>query len=125
MFVSSIWSADAARDFSRRMAIENAMPIINAIGVYQQANKKNPDKLEDLLPNQLPKIPHPMIMGIAHYDYENKNDDFSLSFTQNVLFFGFNFEVVIYSPKNQHQAKGELKTLYETGKANWKYYIYD
>lgn len=63
-------------------------------------------------------------MGISGYNYEKKEVNYILTFTQNVL-LGFNFEVVMYDPTNNHQAKGELSTLYETGKDNWKYYIYD
>ena len=63
-------------------------------------------------------------MGISGYNYEKKGDYFNLTFSQNVI-IGFNFEVVVYDPTENHKAEGELTTLYETGKDKWKYYIYD
>jgi hypothetical protein len=63
-------------------------------------------------------------MGISSYLYEKKENNFNLTFSQNVI-IGFNFEVVVYDPKENHKAEGELKTLHETGKDKWKYYIYD
>lgn len=63
-------------------------------------------------------------MGIDEYHYDNKGVTYIISFQQNVV-LGFNFEVVIFDPTDRHQPQGELPVLYETGKAHWKYYVYD
>ncbi len=123
-FVFSIWVADVARDFSRSIAIENADRIIYVIEKYKEKNKQYPNEIADLKPDFIKTVPKPWIMGISGYIYEKKKDNYNLTFTQNLI-FGFNFEVVVYDPTGNHKAKGELKTLYDTGKENWKYYVYD
>lgn len=124
LFTHSIWIADTARDFSRNFAINNAENLITAIETYKVDNNQYPNSLEDLSPNYLKKIPSPWIMGISGYNYEKIDDNFNLTFSQNVI-MGFNFEVVVYNPIAIHKAEGELTALYETGKDKWKYYVYD
>jgi hypothetical protein len=124
LFTHSFWIADILRDFSRNLAISNADNMITAIETYKIDNTQYPNSLENLLPNYLKRIPSPWIMGISRYNYKKQDDNFNLAFSQNVI-IGFNFEVVVYDPTENHKAEGELKALYETGKDKWKYYIYD
>jgi len=124
LITNSIWVAEAMRDFSRKFAISNAGNLIAAIESFNRDNNEYPDKIEGLSPKYLKRTPSPWIMGIPEYSYNKKNDSFNLTFSQNVI-IGFNFEVVVYDPTENHKAEGELTTLYETGKDKWKYYIYD
>jgi hypothetical protein len=77
-----------------------------------------------LKPEFIKSIPTPGIMGISNYNYEKKKETFNLTFSQNVI-LGFNFEVVVYYPTENHKAEGALTTLYDTKNDKWKYYIYD
>lgn len=124
LFTHTFWIAETVRDFSRNFAINNAEKIITAIEAFKIDNNQYPNSLEDLSPKYLRKIPSPWIMGISRYNYEKKDGNFNLTFSQNVI-IGFNFEVVVYDPTENHKAEGELTALYETGKDKWKYYIYD
>lgn len=123
-FLFSIWGSGLAREVSREIAINNADEIIIAIENYKKNKSQYPDDISELIPEYLKSIPKPWIMGISDYNYEKSENNFNLTFTQNVI-LGFNFEVVVYDPIENHKAEGELATLYETGKEKWKYYIYD
>ncbi|MBX2966428.1 MAG: hypothetical protein KF845_09800 [Cyclobacteriaceae bacterium] len=123
-FILSIWYSEPARNFSRTFAINNAGKLIEAIEKYKSLNKEYPKDITALTPTYLKSIPEPWVMGISGYDYKQKNDSYNLIFAQNV-FMSFNFEVVIYNPTGEHEAEGESKTLYDAGRNNWKYYIYD
>lgn len=124
MFVFSIWGSELAREMSRTIAINNADKLINAIENFRKSKNQYPNDISELKPEFIKSIPTPWIMGISGYNYEKKGDYFNLTFSQNVI-IGFNFEVVVYDPTENHKAEGELVTLYETGKDKWKYYIYD
>ena len=106
------------------MAINNADKLITAIETFQKKNGYYPDSINQLVPEHIKSIPKPGVMGISRYYYEKTKDNFNLTFYQNVI-IGFNSEVVVYDPTDKHKAEGKLTTLYETGKDNWKYYIYD
>ncbi|PZO28882.1 MAG: hypothetical protein DCF13_07845 [Flavobacteriaceae bacterium] len=124
MFVFSIWGSELAREMSRTIAINNAGKLINAIENFRKSKNQYPNDISELKPEFIKSIPTPWIMGISGYNYEKKGDYFNLTFSQNVI-IGFNFEVVVYDPTENHKTEGELTTLYETGKDKWKYYIYD
>ena len=124
IFIFSFWGAGTAREISRTIAINNAGKLIDAIESYRVANNHYPDDILELKPKFLKSIPKPCIMGISGYSYEKKDDAYSLAFTQNVI-ISFNFEVVVYDPTENHKSESELKTLYDTGKCRWKYYVYD
>ena len=123
-FIFSMWGAELAREISRPMAINNADKLITAIETFQKKNGYYPDSINQLVPEHIKSIPKPGVMGISRYYYEKTKDNFNLTFYQNVI-IGFNSEVVVYDPTDKHKAEGKLTTLYETGKDNWKYYIYD
>lgn len=123
-FIFSMWGAELAREISRPMAIKNADKLITAIETFQKKNGYYPDSINQLVPEHIKSIPKPGVMGISRYYYEKTEDNFNLTFYQNVI-IGFNSEVVVYDPTDKHKAEGKLTTLYETGKENWKYYIYD
>ena len=123
-FIFSMWGAELAREISRPMAINNADKLITAIETFQKKNGYYPDSINQLVPEHIKSIPKPGVMGISRYYYEKTKDNFNLTFYQNVI-IGFNSEVVVYDPTDKHKAEGKLTTLYETGKENWKYYIYD
>ena len=123
-FVFSIWGSEFAREISRTVAINNADKLIIAIEKYKQKNNHYPDDISNLKPEFIKNIPSPWIMGISNYKYEKKKENFNLTFTQNAM-IGFNFEVVVYDPSEDHKAEGELSKLYNTKKDKWKYYIYD
>jgi len=122
--VFSMWGSGLAREISRTIAIKNADKLIIAIENYKRNNNHYPEAISNLRPEYLKSIPKPWIMGISDYNYEKKENNFNLTFTQNVI-IGFNFEVVVYDPTENHKAEGELTTLYETGNDRWKYYVYD
>jgi hypothetical protein len=124
LLIQSIWIADYMRTFSRTFAIKNAENLIIAINKFRSANNKYPDSLAELTPIYLQNIPTPRIMGIPKFNYSNLGEDFTISFSQNVL-IGFNYEIVTYNPSNKNIIEGELTTLYDTGEKYWKYYIYD
>jgi hypothetical protein len=124
IFIFSMWGSGLAREISRTIAINNADKLIIAIENYKRNNNHYPNDISNLRPEYLKSIPKPWIMGISGYNYEKKENNFNLTFTQNVI-IGFNFEVVVYDPTENHKAEGELTTLYETGKDKWKYYVYD
>ena len=123
-FIFSIWGSGIARDISRAMAINNANKLINAIEKYKINHNEYPNDISNLKPEYLNSIPKPWIMGISNYNYKKKDDSYNLTFTQNVV-IGFNFEVVVFDPTENHKAEGELTTLYKTSNSKWKYYIYD
>ena len=123
-FIFSMWGAELAREISRPMAINNADKLITAIETFQKKNGYYPDSINQLVPEHIKSIPKPGVMGISRFYYEKTKDNFNLTFYQNVI-IGFNSEVVVYDPTDKHKAEGKLTTLYETGKENWKYYIYD
>jgi hypothetical protein len=125
VFVSCMWFSDLARNFSRRIAINNASSLINAIEAYKVDKGVYPHSIEMLQPWYLKKAPDTFIMGIPGYTYVELEKSFNVSFVQNVI-AGFNFEIVVYDPKNQHHSQGStLPVFYQTGKKNWKYYLYD
>lgn len=123
-FVSTIWFADFVRDFSRNVAIRNANSLIESIEMYKDRKNRYPNNLSDLSPRFIKRLPSPWIMGIEGYVYEMKDETYNVTFSQNVI-MGFNFEVVVYDPSQNHQADGKLKTLYNTDNEMWKYYIFD
>lgn len=124
MIILSVWVAEVARDISRTIAINKSDKLIIAIEKYKETNKQYPNDISQLTPDFVKAIPIPWVMGISGYNYEKKDSSFNLTFSQNVI-MGFNFEVVVYDPTENHKAEGELKDLYDTGKKGWKYYIYD
>lgn len=124
VFCVSIFGAYPARNFSRKMAIQNASPIIQAIETYYQVNKKYPDQLSDLKPAFLKQLPSTGVMGISTYQYEKRDSSFAVIFTQNVL-AGFNKEIVSYDPRHQYSADDSLNQVYPAGKNKWQYYILD
>ncbi|NWK65738.1 MAG: hypothetical protein HYI21_06905 [Sediminibacterium sp. Gen4] len=123
-FAVTLWGADAARNFSRKIAIQNASPIIQAIETYYQVHKKYPDRLSDLKPAFLNQMPSTGVMGISTYQYEKRDSSFAVIFTQNVL-AGFNKEIVSYDPRHQYSADDSLNQVYPAGKDKWQYYILD
>lgn len=87
-------------------------------------NGSYPQNIEELIPKYSGEIPKPGIMGIPSYGYEKKASSYKITFAQNIL-FGFNFEVVIYSPTDEYLSDADLQPLKEAGKQHWKYYIFD
>lgn len=123
-FCVSMYVAYPARNFSRKIAIDNADPIIRAIEAYYQVNKKYPEQLSELLPEFLPVIPHTGIMGIPTYAYEKRETSFAVIFYQNVI-LGFNKEIVSYDPRYQYSSDDQANQIYPAGKGKWQYYILD
>ena len=119
-FVSMVWVSEQTREMSRNIAIANASTIVEQVDRYYMENGKYPDEMNDLVMT----VPSSNIIGVPAYFYTRTDKAYTVSFTQNVL-FNFNFEVVLYDPTNSQKAEGELDTLYNTGRKNWKYYIYD
>ncbi|MBL0884222.1 MAG: hypothetical protein IBJ16_12915, partial [Chitinophagaceae bacterium] len=122
LFLVSIYAANPARNFSRKIAIRNATPIIHAIESYYQVHKKYPDHLSDLKPVFLKQLPSTGVMGITTYQYEKRGSSFSVLFTQNVL-AGFNKEIVSYDPGYQYFLDDSINQVYSASKHKWKYYI--
>ncbi|PVY40527.1 hypothetical protein [Pontibacter virosus] len=118
--VSTTWLANHTRDISRNLAMSNAAELIERVEKHYQEQGAYPETLEQLAMDQ----PSPWVIGIPAYFYSKTDNAYTLSFTQNVI-LGFNYEVVVFDPSGLHKAEGELTTLYDTGLANWKYYIYD
>ncbi len=110
--------------YAKRIAIENASPLIDAIDMYKTETGHYPDSIDAVVPKFLKRIPNDGIHGIGGYFYEKLDDNYEVSFTQNVI-MNFNFDVVIYNPKGEHKGEGEIPELHETGFVNWKYYLYD
>ena len=100
--------------------MRNAAELIQQVEKLHQEQGSYPQTLEELAIKQ----PSSWVIGIPAYYYARTDSAYTLSFTQNVI-LGFNYEVVVYDPTGAHKAEGELTTLYDTGRANWKYYIYD
>ena len=124
LFMTSIYIAGLARNFSRDFTINRSGDLIQSIEKFKDNNGRYPDSLADLTPQFITEIPSPFIMGIDNYYYTRQGDTFTVSFHQNVI-LSFNFEVVIFDPTDNHKAEGELTDLYDTGKSHWKYYVYD
>ena len=124
VFCVSIFGAYPARNFSRKIAIQNASSIIQAIETYYEVYKKYPDQLSDLKPAFLKQLPSTGVMGISTYQYEKRDSSFAVIFTQNVL-AGFNKEIVSYDPRHQYSADDSLNQVYPAGKNKWQYYILD
>lgn len=124
IFFVSIYGSYPARNFSRKIAIDHADPIIKAIEAYYQVNKKYPEQLSELLPEFLPMIPHTGIMGIPTYAYEKRENSFAVIFYQNVI-LGFNKEIVSYDPRYQYSSDDQANQIYPAGKGKWQYYILD
>ncbi len=124
IFCVSMFGAYPIRSFSRKITIRNATPIIQAIEAYYEVHQKYPDQLSDVSPQFLSKIPQTGIMGIANYEYEKRENSFTLSFSQNVL-AGFNKEIVSYNPKYTYSSDDEANQVYTAGKEKWLYYIAD
>ena len=119
-FISTNFLSPIFRNFSRNIAINNAADLIENIEKYNGENSEYPSSLDSVNFDQ----PNSWIIGIPEYYYVKNDDNFNISFTQNVN-LSFNFEVVVYDKNDMHVAKGELKDLYDTGKTHWQYYIYD
>lgn len=124
IFLTSVYLADLTRDISRKIAISNADKLISAIEYFKSGKGEYPNNLDELKPAYLESIPSTWIIGIPWYGYQKTEQSYKVVFTQNVI-LGFNFEVVEYSPTNDHKAEGTCQTLYDCGREHWKYYIYD
>lgn len=68
VFCISMFGTYPARNYSRKVAIRNATPIIQAIEAYYQVHQKYPDQLSDVSHQFLSKIPETGIMGIPNYN---------------------------------------------------------
>jgi len=123
-FSSTIWLAQLFRWQSRHYAMSKAEQLISSIEYYKTQEGQYPDNLIQLVPKHIEKIPRPGIIGIRPFEYERKDDSYSLVFMQNYI-LGFNWEVVVYDANDQHVARSGNTTLYETGREHWKYYILD
>lgn len=121
-FICFIWGAQFAREYSRKIAMNNADTLINAIEYYKKNNNHYPENILELYPKYINHIPKPWVMGISDYYYQKSENSFVITFEQNVL-FPFNFEVVMYDPTGKYERT--YTTLSETNKHHWKYYIYD
>ncbi len=123
-FVLSNLTFDRLTEISRSLAINNADKLITAIERYKAATKHYPEHLDTLKPLYINDIPTPRVMGIAAYEYQKLDDNFQLSFTQNVI-MGFNNEVVVYSPHHDSSVQVPHANVRETAHENWMYYIVD
>lgn len=119
-FVSTVWISEHTRNFSRNIAITNATPLVEQVEDFYTENGTYPESVAELAT----QVPSSYIIGISSYFYNKTETAYTVSFTQNLL-FNFNFEVVLYEPNGAHKAEGELSTLYDTGRENWMYYVYD
>jgi hypothetical protein len=110
--------------YAKKIVIQNASGLIDSIEKYYVQNTDYPDSLNQLIPKYIDKIPKPGVNGIAAYDYKKLQYNYEIRFYQNDI-MSFNYDVVIYNPKGEHQGQGEQPKLIETGIKNWKYYWYD
>jgi hypothetical protein len=124
IFLTSFYFSAVVRSLSREVAMDRAENLILSIEEFKTENGAYPESLNDLTPAFMTDIPSPLVMGIEDYDYEKQDDGYTISFAQNVL-MGFNFEVVIFDPKDNHKAEGESTEIYDTGRKHWRYYVYD
>lgn len=124
IFCVSIYGSYPARNFSRKIAIDHATPVIEAIEGYYQVHKKYPDQLSELVPGFLSKIPATGIMGISTYEYERRENSFAIIFSQNVI-LGFNKEIVSYDPRYHYSSDDEANQVFPAGNDKWQYYILD
>jgi len=118
--ISILFLTRHLRDFSREIGIKNGNKLVRQIEEYKLKNGNYPEHIDKTIFT----IPHSSIIGIDHYNYQKTENNFEVSFTQNVL-FGFNFEIVTYNNGNEQKPQGELQTLYKTNDKNWKYEIFD
>lgn len=95
-FVTVFLLGDHVKDRTRDVAIAGARPLIAAIETYRGDTGRYPASVADLVPGYLEKVPESGILGIARYEYERRDDSYSLYFTQ--VFSGFSVEVVRYDP---------------------------
>lgn len=117
--------SDLLRGFSRTYTINEAIDLIKAIENYEIDNNEYPESLSQLIPKYLDEIPKPKIIGVREFKYAKKDSIYELKFHQKVSLLSFNIEVVIYNPLGKQIGRGEMPTLYETNKINWKYFIFD
>jgi hypothetical protein len=108
----------------RKSVISNARPIIQAIEMFKKEKSVYPKDLGSLVPAYLNIIPDPGVMGTRGFGYKPTQDTYEVYFT-DCMSLGFNWEVVIYNPKDQQKGEGDYPTLYSTGHPHWRYYWFD
>jgi Sulfate permease and related transporters (MFS superfamily) len=113
----SFFAGQYFSDIGRYIAMRNAKDVIRFVETKKPVLGPYPDHV-DL------SAYSPGVIGVQSYKYERKANGYEVSFAQNVL-IGFNFEVVVYNPLDQHIAEGEMRELYDTPCKHWRYYIYD
>lgn len=78
-------SNQAAVTAQERARDETAAQVVEALGAYHAAHGVYPDKLENLVPDQLGAIPRPRMGWIEHsneeFTYSNFGDSFALEFS--------------------------------------------
>jgi hypothetical protein len=114
---ASFFAGQYFSDIGRYIAMSNAKELIRFIETKKPVLGPYPDQV-DL------SAYSPGVIGIQSYRYERRANSYEVSFVQNVL-IGFNFEVVVYNPLDQHIAESKIGELYDTPFKHWRYYIYD
>lgn len=107
--------------YSRAYAIKKTEPLISAIEIYKVKEGQYPERMQDLLPKYLSKLPNPYIMGSRDFQYKKTADAYTLSFKINL---GETDELVMYNKQDQHESKGHYAS-FEAKVPHWRYYWLD
>lgn len=108
-------------ELGRGYAIKRASPLIKAIENFKKENDNYPKSLYELQPKYLSKVPNCGLLGTRNYSYELIDNEFVLSFSQNIN--GWNWEVVTYRPSRNYKTEGGPQKVYYLD--DWAYYIFD
>jgi hypothetical protein len=131
--------AERVEDWSRRLAIQNAAPVIQAIEAYHRAQGRYPPSLHAVWDDERPDI-----IGISGYLYEPSGNAYNLFFEQPSFTFGTR-EFVMYNPLDLQaftahrrdilelspqglaldQTRGHYAAYPVPGQLHWKRFLFD
>jgi hypothetical protein len=131
--------AERVEDWSRRLAIQNAAPVIQAIEAYHRSQGRYPLSLHAVGDDDLPGV-----IGISGYLYEPSGDVYNLFFEQPSFTFGTR-EFVMYNPLDLQaftahrrdilelspeglaldQTRGHYAAYPVPGQLHWKRFLFD
>ena len=117
-FTVRIFLIGPVSDYSRNYAIENGQRLISAIENYYSLNNHYPESIEEL-----DYVPKPFIMGIEEFQYERRDNDYSLWFIQWQSIIATK-EVVMFNKNDNHRIKGHYAS-FNVKQPHWKYYWLD
>jgi hypothetical protein len=139
LFAFQIMLAERVEDWSRRFAIQNASPVIEAIEAYHRAQGRYPLSLHAVGDDDRPGI-----IGISGYRYEPSGDAYNLFFEHPSFHFGTR-EFVMYNPLDRQaftahrrdilelspdalaldQSRGHYAAYDVPGQPHWKRFLFD